>query len=50
MLLYPVDQARAVFRQFNEFVATAPDELTVTEHLTGTGTIRFQRGIYWSPR
>ncbi|MBW4542494.1 MAG: FAD-dependent oxidoreductase [Myxacorys chilensis ATA2-1-KO14] len=29
MLLYPLKQARAVFRQFSEFIATAPDELTI---------------------
>ncbi|MDZ8262122.1 FAD-dependent oxidoreductase [Nostoc sp. ChiQUE01b] len=29
MLLYPLEQARAVFCQFNEFIATAPDELTI---------------------
>jgi FAD/FMN-containing dehydrogenase len=29
MLLYPLDQARAVLRRFNEFIATAPDELTI---------------------
>ncbi len=29
MLLYPLDQARAVLRHFNEFIATAPDELTI---------------------
>ncbi|AGY59658.1 FAD-binding oxidoreductase [Gloeobacter kilaueensis] len=28
-LLYPLDQARAVLHRFNEFIATAPDELTV---------------------
>ena len=30
MLLYPLDQARAVLHRFNEFIATAPDELTIT--------------------
>jgi FAD/FMN-containing dehydrogenase len=29
MLLYPLEQAREVFRQFNEFIATAPDELSI---------------------
>jgi FAD/FMN-containing dehydrogenase len=29
MLLYPLDQARAVLHQFDEFIQTAPDELTV---------------------
>ena len=29
MLLYPLDRARAVLRRFNEFIATAPDELTI---------------------
>nr|MDZ8003366.1 FAD-binding oxidoreductase [Nostoc sp. DedSLP05]MDZ8100880.1 FAD-binding oxidoreductase [Nostoc sp. DedSLP01] len=29
MLFYPLEQAKAVFRQFNEFIATAPDELTI---------------------
>ncbi len=29
LLLYPLDQARAVLRRFNEFIATAPDELTI---------------------
>lgn len=29
MLLYPLDQARAVLHRFNEFIATAPDELTI---------------------
>ncbi len=28
-LLYPLDQARAMLHHFNEFIATAPDELTV---------------------
>ncbi|MBW4632018.1 MAG: FAD-binding protein [Iphinoe sp. HA4291-MV1] len=30
LLLYPVDQARTVLHRFNEFIATAPDELTIT--------------------
>ncbi|MBW4689146.1 MAG: FAD-binding protein [Komarekiella atlantica HA4396-MV6] len=29
MLLYPLEQARAVLHRFNEFIATAPDELTI---------------------
>jgi len=29
MLLYPLDQAREVLHRFNEFIATAPDELTI---------------------
>jgi FAD/FMN-containing dehydrogenase len=29
LLLYPLDRARAVLRNFNEFIATAPDELTI---------------------
>ncbi|MFQ4143437.1 FAD-binding oxidoreductase [Chlorogloeopsis sp. ULAP02] len=29
LLLYPLEQARTVFRNFNEFISTAPDELTV---------------------
>lgn len=29
LLLYPLEQARTVFRNFNEFITTAPDELTV---------------------
>ncbi len=29
LLLYPLEQARAVLRRFNEFIATAPDELTI---------------------
>ncbi|WP_250126765.1 FAD-binding oxidoreductase [Chroococcidiopsis sp. CCMEE 29] len=29
MLLYPLDQARTVLHRFNEFIATAPDELTI---------------------
>jgi hypothetical protein len=29
-LLYPLDQARTVLHRFNEFIATAPDELTIT--------------------
>jgi len=29
LLLYSLDQARAVLRRFNEFIATAPDELTL---------------------
>jgi FAD/FMN-containing dehydrogenase len=29
LLLYPLDRARAVLRHFNEFIATAPDELTI---------------------
>lgn len=29
LLLYPLDQARAVLQHLNEFIATAPDELTV---------------------
>jgi FAD/FMN-containing dehydrogenase len=29
LLLYSLDQARAVLRRFNEFLATAPDELTI---------------------
>ncbi|XGV97615.1 MAG: FAD-binding oxidoreductase [Leptolyngbya sp. BL-A-14] len=30
VLLYPLDQAKAVLHRFNEFIATAPDELTIT--------------------
>ena len=30
LLLYPLEQAKAVLRRFNEFIATAPDELTIT--------------------
>ncbi|MGL4621358.1 MAG: FAD-binding oxidoreductase, partial [Chroococcidiopsis sp.] len=29
LLLYPLEQARTVLRNFNEFIATAPDELTI---------------------
>lgn len=29
LLLYPLEQARTVFRNFNEFITTTPDELTV---------------------
>ncbi len=29
LLLYPLEQARAVLHRFNEFIATAPDELTI---------------------
>ena len=29
LLLYPLEQARAVLRHFNEFIATTPDELTI---------------------
>ncbi|GHO97835.1 6-hydroxy-D-nicotine oxidase [Reticulibacter mediterranei] len=29
LLLYPLDQARAVFHFYNEFITTAPDELTI---------------------
>ncbi|MBV8885410.1 MAG: FAD-binding oxidoreductase [Chroococcidiopsidaceae cyanobacterium CP_BM_RX_35] len=29
-LLYPLDQAREVLHRFNEFIATAPDELTIS--------------------
>jgi FAD binding domain len=29
MLLYPLEQARTVLYNFNEFIATAPDELTI---------------------
>ena len=29
LLLYPLDQARAVFRHYGEFITTAPDELTI---------------------
>ncbi|MDV2997496.1 MAG: 6-hydroxy-D-nicotine oxidase [Chroococcidiopsis sp. SAG 2025] len=29
MLLYPLEQARTVLRKFNEFITTAPDELTI---------------------
>jgi hypothetical protein len=29
LLLYPLEQARTVLHQFNEFIATAPDELTI---------------------
>ena len=36
MLLYPLDQARSVFRLFNEFLATAPDELTVLSGISQT--------------
>jgi FAD/FMN-containing dehydrogenase len=30
VLLYPLDQARSVLHRFNEFISTAPDELTIT--------------------
>lgn len=30
LLLYPLEQARSVLHRFNEFIATAPDELTIT--------------------
>ncbi len=29
LLLYPLDQARAVLRYYHEFITTAPDELTI---------------------
>jgi FAD/FMN-containing dehydrogenase len=29
MLLYPLEQARTVLRKFNEFITTAPNELTI---------------------
>ncbi|MBW4549427.1 MAG: FAD-binding oxidoreductase [Symplocastrum torsivum CPER-KK1] len=29
LLLYPLEQARAVLHRFNEFIAAAPDELTI---------------------
>ncbi|MBD2309585.1 FAD-binding oxidoreductase [Chroococcidiopsis sp. FACHB-1243] len=29
ILLYPLEQARTVLRKFNEFITTAPDELTI---------------------
>jgi FAD/FMN-containing dehydrogenase len=29
LLLYPLDQARAVLRYYDEFITTAPDELTI---------------------
>lgn len=29
LLLYPLEQARTVLHRFNEFIATAPDELTI---------------------
>ena len=29
LLLYPLDQARAMLHYYNEFIATAPDELTI---------------------
>lgn len=29
LLLYPLEQARTVLHNFNEFIATAPDELTI---------------------
>jgi FAD/FMN-containing dehydrogenase len=29
LLLYPLEQAKTVLRNFNEFIATAPDELTI---------------------
>jgi len=29
LLLYPLDQATAVLRHYNEFIKTAPDELTI---------------------
>ena len=29
LLLYPLDQARAVLRFYDEFITTAPDELTI---------------------
>jgi FAD/FMN-containing dehydrogenase len=30
VLLYPLGQAKSVLHRFNEFIATAPDELTIT--------------------
>ncbi|MEH2381485.1 MAG: FAD-dependent oxidoreductase [Nostoc sp.] len=40
MLLYPLDQARAVLRRFNEFIATVPDELTIQ-----SGFIQMPEGL-----
>jgi hypothetical protein len=35
-LLYPLDQARTVLHRFNEFIATTPDELTISAGLIQT--------------
>jgi FAD/FMN-containing dehydrogenase len=52
MLLYPLDQARAVLRRFNEFIATAPDELTIQSGFIQTPeglTVLFLLPTYCGP-
>ena len=36
VLLYPLNQARAVLHRFNEFIATAPDELAIASGFSQT--------------
>jgi quercetin dioxygenase-like cupin family protein len=52
MLLYPLDQAGSVLRQFNEFIATAPDELTIQSGFLQTPdgtTVLFLSPTYCGP-
>lgn len=51
ILLYPLDQARTVLRNFNEFIATAPDELTIRSGFLQTpdgATVLFLAPTYCS--
>ncbi|MBD2247378.1 FAD-binding oxidoreductase [Nostoc sp. FACHB-888] len=52
MLLYPLDQARAVLRRLNEFIATAPDELTIASgffQMPDGSTVLFLSPTYCGP-
>jgi FAD/FMN-containing dehydrogenase len=48
LLLYPLDQARAVLRRYNEFIATVPDELSIQSGFFQTldGTVLFLSPTY----
>jgi len=49
LLLYPLEQSRAVLHRFNEFIATAPDELTIRSGFLQTpdgATVLFLAPIY----
>jgi FAD/FMN-containing dehydrogenase len=52
MLIYPLDQARSVLRQLNEFITTAPDELTIRSGFLQTpdgATVLFLSPTYAGP-
>jgi FAD/FMN-containing dehydrogenase len=52
MLIYPLDQARAVLRRFNEFIASTPDAVTIRAGFLQTpdgATVLFLSPTYAGP-